>query len=96
MTTTATTTNAAKQTTTIRTSGPASDAGLDPVTYRPGATPDTVGLVLHAVITVRCRLIIAAAAPDDAPVHTMHRRTGIGQMRCCPSPRVSPRGPAPR
>ena len=36
------------------------------------------------MISVHGRLTIVAATPDDAPVHTLHRRTGIGQMRCCP------------
>ncbi len=83
MTTTATTTNTSSDTET-NASGPAADTGLGPVTYRPGATPNTPDLVLYAVITVRGRLTIVASAPHDAPVHTLHRRTGIGQMRCCP------------
>jgi len=80
-TTTTTTTDPASDT---QTSGPATDTRLGPIAYRPGATPTTPGLVLYAVISVRGRLTIVAATPDDAPVHTLHRRTGIGQMRCCP------------
>ncbi len=79
-----TTTIATSETTTTSPVGSASDAGLGPVTYRPGATPDTPGLVLYAVISVRGRLTIVAATPDDAPAHTLHRRTDFGQMRCCP------------
>src|SRR5262249_28847520 len=63
--------------------GPATDTGLGPVTYRPGATPDTPDLVLYAVITVHGRLTIVAATPADAPVHALHRRTGTGQARRC-------------
>ena len=81
MTTTTTTTNATSDT---QANGPATDTRLGPIAYRPGATPNTPGLVLYAVITVRGRLTVVAAAPEDAPVHTLHRRTGIGQMRCCP------------
>ena len=83
MTTTATTTNTTP-TAPTGASRPATDTGLGPVTYRPGATPGTPDLVLYAVISVHGRLTIVAATPDDAPVHTLHRRTGIGQMRCCP------------
>jgi hypothetical protein len=64
--------------------GAAGDPGLGPIAYRPGATYDTVGLVLYGVITVPGRLIIVAATPDDAPVHTLHRRTTVGQIRRCP------------
>jgi hypothetical protein len=84
MTTTATTTNPTSKTDTTSTSGSASDTGLGLIAYRPGATPNTPDLVLYAVITVRGQLTIVASAPHDAPVHTLHRRTGIGQMRCCP------------
>jgi hypothetical protein len=83
MTTTATITNKTSDTQTSA-SGSASDTGLGRIAYRPGATPDTPGLVLYGVITVRGRLTIVASAPHDAPVHTLHRRTDIGQMRCCP------------
>lgn len=79
-----TTTIATSQTTTASPVGSASDSGLGPVTYRPGATPDTPGLVLYAVISVHGRLTIVAATPDDAPEHTLHRRTDLGQIRCCP------------
>ena len=64
--------------------GPTIGAGLGPIAYRPGATHDTVGLVLYGVITVPGRLIIVAATPHDAPVHTLHRRTTVGQIRRCP------------
>jgi hypothetical protein len=66
------------------TNGPATDADLGPVTYRPGAIPGTADLVFYAVISVHGRLTIVAAAPADAPVHTLHRRTSTGQLRCCP------------
>jgi hypothetical protein len=66
------------------TNGPATDAGLGPVTYRPGAIPGTADLVFYAVISVHGRLTIVAATPADAPVHTLHRRTSTGQLRCCP------------
>ena len=62
MTTTTTTTNATSDTQTS-TSG-----RLGPVAYRPGATPNTPGLMLYAVITVRGRLTIVAAAPNARPV----------------------------
>jgi hypothetical protein len=71
------------------TSAPANPVDLGPATYRPGATPDTAGLVLYAVISVHGRLTIVAATPDDAPAHTLHRRTDIGQMRRRPSVRAS-------
>jgi hypothetical protein len=83
MTTTATTTIATSQTTAASADEAATDAGLGPVTYRPGATPATVGLVLYAVISVHGRLTIVGATPDDAPAHTPHRRTSTGQVRRC-------------
>jgi hypothetical protein len=82
MTTTTTTTPATD--TQTRASGPTTDLDLGPVTYRPGAAPTTVGLVLYAVVSVHGRLTIVAATPDDAPAHTLHRRTSTGQMRRCP------------
>jgi hypothetical protein len=85
MTATTTTTNPTGDTQTeTAASGPVTDSRLGPIAYRPGATPNTPGLVLYAVISISGRLTIVAAAPEDAPVHTLHRRTGIGQMRCCP------------
>ena len=83
MTTTTTTTNTTSDTPTS-TSGPGTDTRLGPIAYRPGATPNTPGLVLYAVISIRGQLTIVATTPDDAPVHTLHRRTGVGQMRRCP------------
>lgn len=65
------------------TSRPDTDADLGPVTHRPGAVPGAAGLVYYAVISVHGRLTIVAATPADAPVHTLHRRTSTGQVRCC-------------
>ncbi len=81
MTRTTPTTTTAATVSDAGTSAPANPVDLGPVTYRPGATPDTAGLVLYAVISVHGRLTIVAATPDDAPAHTLHRRTAIGQMR---------------
>src|SRR5262249_37501992 len=39
-----------------RTRGSVTDRGLGPVTYRPGTGPETPGLVLYAVISVRGQL----------------------------------------
>jgi hypothetical protein len=84
MTPTMTATIATNETTATSPVGSASDAGLGPVAYRPGATPNTPGLVLYAVISVHGRLTIVAATPEDAPAHTLHRRTDVGQIRSCP------------
>ena len=60
------------------------DAGLGPITYRPGAGPDTGGLVFYAVISVRGRLTIVAATPDDAPLSRAAPAHRDGEVRRCP------------